>query len=284
MYKSFVESTLLYASVVWGGAYKTDLEKIERIELDGMRLITGATARTSHVSLYKDTGFKPFLDKLNDSKLCLIYKIRNGLCPPYLECLLTENHSVYNFRNRPDLIVPHTRLETYKRSFIPHASSLWNSLLSNVRQANSIKEFKTLLNSNHDRCPSHFYYGKRWPAVHHARIRMGCSKLNSDLCKNLHVINSPKCECGHLSEDASHYFMHCPLHFEERGKMLSKIINITNPSLRHIMYGSADLTEKENQEIFQAVHNFISNTKRFDNWQGGKGAEARAHTHKEKEI
>ena len=44
MYTSFVLSSILYACAVWGGTYESDISKFEKIQVDGMRLITGATA------------------------------------------------------------------------------------------------------------------------------------------------------------------------------------------------------------------------------------------------
>ena len=44
MYTSFVSSSMSYACVVWGGTYQSDLSKLEKIQADGVRLITGATS------------------------------------------------------------------------------------------------------------------------------------------------------------------------------------------------------------------------------------------------
>lgn len=55
MYTSFIRPSMEYASVVWGGTYKSDMNKLEKIQIDAMRVITGATARSSILSLYNDT-------------------------------------------------------------------------------------------------------------------------------------------------------------------------------------------------------------------------------------
>ena len=109
-----------------------------------------------------------------------------------------------------------------------------------------------------------YYYGKRWPAIHHARLRIGCSKLNSDLCHNLHVIESAQCQCGSATEDACHFFFDCKLYNDERQDLLSALLNIAEPLLPTILFGSKELTMEENQEVFHAVHNFITVTKRFE--------------------
>ena len=46
-----------YASVVWGGTYDSDLCKLDQVQVEAMRLITGATARSSIKALYEETGW-----------------------------------------------------------------------------------------------------------------------------------------------------------------------------------------------------------------------------------
>ena len=52
MYISIVRSRLDYASVVWGGTYKSDFLILEKIQVDAMRLITGATVCSNRLKLY----------------------------------------------------------------------------------------------------------------------------------------------------------------------------------------------------------------------------------------
>ena len=57
MYKSLVLSVMEYANIVWGGTFDSDHEKLEKIHVEGMRLITGATAKSNIANLYNVTGF-----------------------------------------------------------------------------------------------------------------------------------------------------------------------------------------------------------------------------------
>jgi hypothetical protein len=65
-----------------------------------------------------------------------------------------------------------------------------------VFQSPSINVFKSRLNLNtiHDK-PTFVYVGSRLGQIFHARIRMGCSALNSDLFRK-NIVNSPHCTCG----------------------------------------------------------------------------------------
>ena len=142
MYKSLVLSAMEYAIIVWGGTFDSDLVKLEKIHVEGMRLITGATARSNIANLYNETGFIDIKTKCNNAMLIMLYKVKHNKCPPYLTHLLPhENQEIhaYNLRNKVDIIKPSTRLECFKRSFFPHSINLWNNLPLNVHSSTTIE-------------------------------------------------------------------------------------------------------------------------------------------------
>jgi hypothetical protein len=263
MYLSFVQSSIDYASAVWGGMYDIDYQKLEKIQSDAMRLITGATQKSHTQSLYEDTGFVPVKTRVEGRMLTLMYKILHGLCPSYLRELVNLNiPGRYDLRHQPSIALQFARLDIFQRSFFNHASVLWNKLSAVARNATSLSDFHKILNIKP--CKNYLYmYGERWPSVHHARMRIGCSGLKGDLCLNLHVIDSPKCECGFTLENASHYLLHCPFYVLERAAMLSSISDISVVTVESLLYGSNELSFEDNKKVFLAVHNYIISTKRF---------------------
>jgi len=263
MYVSFVQSSLEYAAALWGGTHDVDIQNLDKIQIDGMRLITGATKRSNINLLYKETGFLSTRTRVHNAMLKLMYNIFNGNCPDYLNSLFTINmHLRYNFRSQRSLQVPHTRLDTFFRSFIPYASRLWNKLSDNVKNAPTVSIFKRLLNPKFAKNDIYFH-GERWASVHHARIRMGCSKLKGDLHHNLHVICEASCPCGYHTEDAQHFLLDCKLYDNERESMHISVSNITDMTLQNLLYGNEALTLEDNKKVFNAVHNFIKTTNRF---------------------
>ena len=62
----------------------------------------------------------------------MLYKIVNGLAPPYLECYVNKRSAIhsYNTRSRDNLVVPFCRTATAQRSFSYREITAWNSLLS----------------------------------------------------------------------------------------------------------------------------------------------------------
>ena len=62
---------------------------------------------------------------------------------------------------------------------------------------------------------------------------LGCSKLNYDLCYNLHVIDYCNCLCGALVEDAYHFFLVCPKYNEIRTVLCNAALPLCPPTLKH---------------------------------------------------
>ena len=108
-----------------------------------------------------------------------------------------------------------------------------------------------------------YYYGKRWTPIHHARMRIGCSKLNADLTFNLHVLDNASCDCGYPIEDAQHYLMDCNQFNEERRELFDKIVDISEPNVNLLLFGDFNLTAGQNELIFDAVHGYMTTTDRF---------------------
>ena len=267
MYKSFVLPVMEYAVAVWGGSYDSDILKLERIHIKGMRLVTGATAKSNIANLYRETAWPSFMDRRDKTMLTVLFKIKNQLAPEYLyELLPPENHQYirYNLRNNNNISVPYTRLETYKRSFFPFSIRLWNSLSKEIRGATSLTEFKTSLHQQDKEANVLYYYGERWAQVHHARLRIGCSKLKADLCYKLHVINNSICACSHPIEDANHFFLSCPLYNDIRQELFTDILKFTQVNLKNILYGDDTQDLQTNKMIFDAVHKFMISSQRFN--------------------
>ena len=94
-------------------------------------------------------------------------------------------------------------------------------------------------------------------------MRIGFSKLNSDLCYNLHVINNPTCECGAPEESPYHYFFECLYFQAQRANLFNAVSEVTTVALDALLYGLPTLSLSQNQAVFKAVHSFIISTHRF---------------------
>jgi hypothetical protein len=209
IYKGFIRPILEYGDIVWDTP--GDLaDRLEVVQLNAARVVIGATAKCSTQGLYDETAWEPLSNRRVFHRLVLMYKIINGKAPQYLSELIPNlvlNRTGYMLRNRFQLDTPLTRLNCYKNSFIPLTTRLWNDLSNIKKSLPSIEAFK----ADHARSlplknPLYFF-GTRLEAAIHARMRIENSPLKADLCKVLHVIQSPLCPwgCG-VEENVKHFF------------------------------------------------------------------------------
>ena len=93
---------------------------------------------------------------------------------------------------------------------------------------------------------------------------MHCSNLKAHLFE-LHVSDDPECICSNGIEDNYHFFLDCSLYYTNRLK-LQNIVNNTQGqfTLDTLLYGDTNLDFHQNCIIFEAIHDFIINSGRFN--------------------
>ena len=137
-----------------------------------------------------------------------------------------------------------------------------------VRQSIHLSSFKEHIKKAKDCTPIYFSFGTRKENIIHTQLRYSFSKLHFDLFKiGLILIDSPACKCKYALEDGHHYLITCPLYLHARETMFNNIKQLCTKldplDISLLLNGSVDLTVSENSKLFQHVHKFISNTKRF---------------------
>ena len=97
--------------------------------------------------------------------------------------------------------------------------------------------------------------------VIHTRLRNRCSSLNEHLYSKK-LVQSPLCRSGSV-ESTQHYFLDCLFHRDLRLSLSQSPNVITTFTLNTILFGDENLSLLENQRIFNSVHTYIRNSKRF---------------------
>ena len=108
------------------------------------------------------------------------------------------------------------------------------------------------------------YYSKtRKARILHTtcRLWMNCSSLNLDLFLK-GITDSPMCRCGSI-ENSQHFFFHCPYYQQQRNALLNVVSTYDRPTLDLLLYGESSLSYDVNMIIFENIHRFIWNCKRF---------------------
>jgi hypothetical protein len=275
LYKSFIRPILEYADIVWDtpDAHRHSLDILDRVQLEAARLVTGATARCSTENLYREVGWESLALRRRLHRATMMFKIMTGLAPESLQQKIpnrVEARTRYQLRNRGDLQVAVTRLITYSQSFFPNAVRLWNSFTEAITGSQSVASFKHSYLKETPRPTANplYYRGGRRAAVTHSRIRIGCSSLNADLNRELHVIDSPSCACtAGVEETAEHFFLQCQTYAAERQTLLLglELLDHPNPNTDLLLYGDSTKLLNHNAEIFKLVQQFITDSNRFIN-------------------
>lgn len=254
---------------------------LEKAQRNVAVICTGAYSCTSNIKLLSELGWTTLKKRREYYKIITMYKIINNLTQPYLRQNISFTDGTSNLRNQRQMHVPLARTVSYLKSFFPSAIRLWNTLGIETRNIESLASFKNRV--KHSLFPESnplYCYGSGRGAVHQARIRMGLSGLNYHRHK-YKFIPSPRCDlCGSRKEDPIHYFLLCPSFTTARQNMLGAIF----PLIRHIfpmtpihlltiqqkdelvstlLNGNSNLNIEENKIIFDKVHQFILQSKRF---------------------
>jgi hypothetical protein len=263
IYCSFILPVFDYADIIWDNCTLYLSEQLENIQLDALRTICGAVRGTSHKSLYNETGFIPLIERRKRHKLCMMYRLCNGLSPRYLSIQLPRTVSQtnrYSLRNAEQFQSYKCRTKLYSESFFPSTVNLWNNLPIYTKKSTSISSFKNRLKVRDSIVPAYFYDGERKQQILHCRLRLGISDLNGHKFKRF-IEENPHCACGHHIEDSEHFLLFCPLYKRERQTYLA-IPNQLN--INNLLFGDPNLTLQENSQLFEAVQHFIAESKRFD--------------------
>ena len=265
LYISFIRPILEYASEVWDNCSNTDSDRLEKVQLEAARIITGLPIYASKTSLYYETGWEPLETRRKNKKLRLMYQMINGYSPEYLLQLIPPmraDATRYQLRNRYNISIPITSSEIYKNSFIPSTIRLWNQLDESIRQSPNISSFKKQISHEHTP-PKHFLIGKRQRNIILTKLRHNCSSLNFDLYR-VNLKGSPQCLCGATEETVEHYFMFCPNYNIQRGKLFNSLRRFCHIfTLNTILFGDENLSPIQNECILKAVQLYITDTRRF---------------------
>ncbi|MEW8543133.1 MAG: reverse transcriptase family protein, partial [Candidatus Thiodiazotropha sp.] len=210
MYVSFIRPVLEYSGSVWDNCTLNDNKSLEAVNIEAMRIITGATKLCSIAKLYDETGWATLETRRNAQKLIIFYKMINGLTPAYLSQLippLVHESSQYSLRNSNNISTVHAHSNMYYNSFLPSVIRAWNNLPVLVRNSISLADFKKNLNIQRSPPPAYYNFGDRISQIYHTRLRLECSSLKQHLFRK-NLIENPTCSCGQV-ETVKHYLLDC---------------------------------------------------------------------------
>jgi hypothetical protein len=148
IYISYMRPTLEYASVVWDGCTEYEKTKLEQLQYEAARIVTGLTRSVSIEKLIKEVGWISLANR--HQKLVLMYKVRNNMVPEdfvtnFPRFVGDETNMIYYHLRNADNYATLPRTTLYSNSFIPSATAAWNSLQPEIKSSPSISILKNIL-------------------------------------------------------------------------------------------------------------------------------------------
>ena len=125
IYMTFIRPLLEYSCEVWDSCTVADAGRLEQLQLEAARIVTGLTAYAILSSLYAETGWEKLNTRRKIRKLSLFYNIVKGDTPDYLCDLLPQTVNQannYNLRNANNFKVSSYPISKF--IFSSHYSSL----------------------------------------------------------------------------------------------------------------------------------------------------------------
>jgi len=147
---SLVRPTLENASTVWDPHTQACIQQLETVQRRAARFVKGHYHTTSSTSqMISDLGWPSLLQRRQQAKLCMVYRIVHEL----IEIPLPQNLQFRSSTTRGHnlrFIVPFCSTDYLRHSFFPSPVRLWNTLPEHTASAPSLEAFKGRLESETD--------------------------------------------------------------------------------------------------------------------------------------
>jgi hypothetical protein len=138
------------------------MKKIEKIQKRALRYVANDYS-CSYIQLLDKCDLPTMYVQRMRFIMVEVYKVLNGIGPPYLQDMFDRKESVYKMKNNIELVQPHFRTQKYGFNSIRYqGAKVWNTLPNNIKDASNLSVFKPLV--------------KKWSGAK-------CSCNSCDMCK-----------------------------------------------------------------------------------------------------
>lgn len=144
MYFAYIQSRIAYMNVIYQAAPNYLLNALEIIQRKALRIVLLKDWYCSKSELYS-VNCLPASQLCELSSCVLLYKIINNCCKNNVELRLMSQVHNHNTRNRSDFAINHSNTQLGASNFYNRALVSYNNIPNQIRNARSIKTFKTKL-------------------------------------------------------------------------------------------------------------------------------------------
>ena len=153
IYKALIQPHFDYCNVVLGNCGIKLADKLQKLQNRAARALTFSNYDADASQLFENLNWKNLSTQRDIHKALLVFKSLNGLAPEYLSSKFIgrSNTIPYTLRDSANkLTIPQPRSNYLRNSFRYSGAVLWNSLPQTLRQAESLSNFRSLLNNHYN--------------------------------------------------------------------------------------------------------------------------------------
>ena len=124
----YVRPHLEFGDIVFHGQTNESCDRIESVQYRAALIVSGCWKGTNRIKLYNELGWESMYQRRHIRRLCLYYRIVNGLTPSYLYECIKE--------------IPANSTNRYFMSFFPYCKAYWDNLSLDIKLSPNINIFK----------------------------------------------------------------------------------------------------------------------------------------------
>ena len=149
-YNTYILPIFDYTCSVWG-CTPSNINDIQRLQNRAARIISGNfdTVNTRGIYLVKQLGWQTIEERINYYLSITMYNCVYGHAPMNLcNCIIMASEANDRDTRINDTLqahIPYCRTNSLKKSFMFRGSNIWNTLPENVKNANSVTSFKSMI-------------------------------------------------------------------------------------------------------------------------------------------
>ena len=258
-YKMYVRPHLDYGDVIYHDQHSKSMELLEKVQYQAGLLVSKCWKGTSKRKLYDELGWESLSQRRTGRRLALYYKINNDLTPAYLKSHIKDYHP---------------RTNRFKNSFFPFCAARWHLLPDDLKNAQSLHQFKKVYRSENVPIKKSFFGISNKLGINIiTKLRVDFSDLRDHRFNHgFRNCPSPTCRCDREDETTEHFLMRCPLFSNPRDTLMRSISHILSNDItilphNHLtnllLYGSTAYNCITNRLIIESAITYIKCTKRF---------------------
>ena len=145
MYKSLVEPYFRYCSPVWGNAWVTYIEKLQKLQNRAAKLVTNSPFDVTALPVIRALQWPTVRELIYFESQKMVFRSLNGDAPSYMNKMFTRvNNSTTRYLRNADvnLRLPLLKSAGGQKCFSYRGAKLWNSLGTEVRHSSTLRVFK----------------------------------------------------------------------------------------------------------------------------------------------